>query len=287
MDNEQRPDNPQGQPASAEERQRQLEQQKQVIAERSAAIKHKIGIISGKGGVGKTTVAVGIASVLAAQGNAVGLLDTDITGPNVPLMMGIERQKARADASGKLIEPVVASGNIKVMSMGMLATDRDAPVIWRGPMRSMAIRQFVADVNWGELDYLIIDLPPGTGDEPLTVAQAIPGLDGMIVISTPQQASLEDCRKAINFTRQLDLEVLGVVENMSGFICPHCGVETPIFGTGGAENMAKEMGVSFLGRLPVAPQVVTSTDQGIPLTDPGVPQAVRQALADIVAQLPQ
>lgn len=286
MDNQQGSDNPQRQAPSAQERQQQFEQQTQAIAQRSAAIKHKIGIISGKGGVGKTTIAVGIASVLAAQGHAVGLLDTDITGPNVPLMMGIERQRPHPDATGELIEPVIASSGVKVMSMGMLAAQPDTPVIWRGPLRSMAIRQLVADVNWGELDYLIIDLPPGTGDEPLTVAQAIPGVDGMIVVSTPQQASLADCRKAINFTRQLDLEVLGVVENMSGFICPHCGKETPIFGTGGAENMAKEMGVSFLGRLPLAPEVVTSTDQGIPLTDTRVPETIRQALTDIVAQLP-
>lgn len=286
MDDNHAADSPESQTSAAKERQQQFELQQKVIAQRSAAIKHKIGIISGKGGVGKTTIAVGIASVLAAQGQAVGLLDTDITGPNVPLMIGVEAEKPRFDVVSELIEPVVAPAGVKVMSMGMLSEQRDTPVIWRGPLRSAAIRQLVADVDWGELDYLIIDLPPGTGDEPLTVAQSIPGLDGMIVVSTPQQASLQDCRKAINFTRQLDLEVLGVVENMSGFICPHCGKETPIFSVGGAEDMAKEMGVAFLGRLPVVPEVVTSTDQGIPLTDPDVPEAVRQALADIVARLP-
>lgn len=284
--NHQADDAKQKQAMSPEERQRQMEQQQKLIAQRSAAIKHKFVIISGKGGVGKTTVAVGLAAVLAAEGHSVGLLDTDITGPNVPLMIGLEGQRPRASESGDAILPVSTSSGIKVMSMGMLTQHKDTPVIWRGPLRGIAVRQLIADVEWGELDYLIVDLPPGTGDEPLTIAQSLPDVDGMIVVSTPQQASLDDCRKAINFTRQLDLEVLGVVENMSGFICPDCGKETPIFGKGGAEDMAKEMGVAFLGRLPLMPEVVQLTDQGVALTDPRMPAPIRQALENIAAQLP-
>ncbi len=272
----------QKQAMSPEERQRQVEQQQQLIAQRSAAIKHKFAIISGKGGVGKTTVAVGLAAVLAAEGHSVGLLDTDITGPNIPLMMGLEGQRPRASESGDAILPVSTSAGIKVMSMGMLTQHPDTPVIWRGPLRGIAVQQLIADVEWGPLDYFIIDMPPGTGDEPLTIAQSLPQIDGMIIVSTPQEASLVDCRKAINFVRQLDLEVLGVIENMSGFICPHCGQETAIFGSGGAEDMAKQMGVSFLGRLPIVPEVVQLTDNGVRVNGPTVPQVFRCGMDNIV-----
>jgi len=267
------------------ERQQQMAEQDQAITQRLAQIEHIIAVISGKGGVGKTTLATAVANKLAAEGLAVGLLDTDITGPNVPLMMGIEGQRPAMD--GEFIVPLASTTGVKVMSMGMLAEDRDTPVIWRGPLRGMAVRQFVADVQWGELDYLIIDLPPGTGDEALTVAQSLPGIDGVVVVTTPQEASLEDCRKAVNFARRLELEVLGVVENMSGLICPHCGERIEVFGSGGGEKMAQELDVPFLGRVPLAPALVEATDQGQPLSEQLVGAPVWEALSEIVAKLTQ
>ncbi len=265
------------------QRQQQMAEQTRTIAQRMAQIEHTIAVISGKGGVGKTTLATAIANRLASEGFAVGLLDTDITGPNAPLMMGVEGQRPTMD--GEAIVPVVSATGVKVMSMGMLAEDRDTPVIWRGPLRGMAVRQFVADVQWGKLDYLIIDLPPGTGDEALTVAQSLPGIDGVVVVTTPQEVSLEDGRKAINFARRLQLEVLGVVENMSGLICPHCGQEIEVFGSGGGEKMAQQIGVPFLGRVPLAPALVTATDRGEPLSEELIPAPVWQALSQIVAKL--
>jgi Mrp family chromosome partitioning ATPase len=171
------------------------------------------------------------------------------------------------------------------MSIGFLLDDRDTPTIWRGPLRAGVIRQFIADVAWGKLDYLIVDLPPGTGDEPLTVAQSFPQAEGALVITTPQEASLADCRKAINFVRAVKLPVLGVIENMSGFVCPHCGEVSDVFGAGGGEAMAQEMGVPFLGRLPLAPEVVSLCDQGRPLLGAEAPAAVREAFAGIVEVL--
>lgn len=274
---------PQQQTPDMAQRRQQMAEQDQVIAERASHIKHKMAIISGKGGVGKTTLATAIANKLS-EDNTVGLLDTDITGPNVPLMMGIEGQRPVIDS--ELMVPVASPTGVGVISMGMMAEDRDTPVIWRGPLRGIAVRQLISDVDWGELDYLIIDLPPGTGDEALTIAQSLPGIDGMIVVTTPQEASLEDCRKAINFARRLEIPVIGVVENMSGLICPHCGQSIDVFGSGGGEAMANQMNVRFLGRVPLAPAVVEATDQGQPLQGGVVPQAVEQALAEIVAKLP-
>ncbi len=275
----------QEQVGDASQRMAQMAEQDRLIAERAAKIKHIIAIISGKGGVGKTTLATAFANMLVADGLTVGLLDTDITGPNVPLMMGIEGQ--RPAMSGEFLVPVDSSTGVKVMSMGMLAEDRDTPVIWRGPLRGMAVRQLIADVAWGELDYLIIDLPPGTGDEPLTVAQSLPAIDGVVVVTQPQEASLEDCRKAINFARRLELPVLGVVENMSGLICPHCGQTIAVFGAGGGEAMAEEMGVAFLGRVPLAPALVEATDHGRPLGPENLPETVWEALTEIAAKLPR
>jgi len=276
---------PQQQTPDMAQRRQQMAEQDQVIAERLAQVEHIIAVISGKGGVGKTTLATAVANKLAAEGFAVGLLDTDITGPNVPLMMGIEGQRPAMD--GELIVPVASSTGVGVMSMGMLAEDRDTPVIWRGPLRGIAVRQFVSDVQWGELDYLIIDLPPGTGDEALTVAQSLPGITGVMVVTTPQEVSLEDCRKAVNFARRLELEVLGVVENMSGLICPHCGERIDVFGSGGGEKMAQQLGVPFLGRVPLAPALVKATDRGQPLSEQLVGAPVWEALSEIIAKLVQ
>ena len=258
------------------------EAQEQRLREQVAAISHQILVLSGKGGVGKSTIAANLAWALALRDFRTGLLDADLNGPSIPLMMGLGAAMPQGLGS---LSPVPVLEQLHVMSIGFLLQDRDTPTIWRGPLRSGVIRQFIADVDWGELDYLIVDLPPGTGDEPLTVAQAFPQADGGLIVTTPQEASLADCRKAINFLRAVGLPVLGVIENMSGFVCPHCGEVSDVFGTGGGETMAKEMGVPFLGRLPLAPEVVTLCDQGRPLLGAEAPRTVRDAFASLVAAL--
>ena len=219
--------------------------------------------MSGKGGVGKSTVSVNLAMSLAMRGYEVGILDADITGPNIPKMLHIEDAQIQGDQDG--LFPVDVPPHVKVMSMAFLIQDPDSPVVWRGPMKMGALRQFLADVKWGELDFLIIDLPPGTGDEPLTIAQLIPEADGAIVVTTPQDVALLDSRKSVTFAKALKLPVLGIVENMSGLICPHCGKEIDLFKIGGGEKAAHEMGVPFLGRVPIDPSVVDSGDSGKPI----------------------
>lgn len=242
------------------------------LKEKLSLIDHTIVIMSGKGGVGKTTVAANLAVSLAESGNHVGLLDVDIHGPNIPKMLGIEDQSLMAGQEG--IIPVQAHPNLKVISMAYLLQDKDVAVIWRGPMKISAIQQFLGDVAWGKLDYLIIDLPPGTGDEPLSIAQQIPGAYA-IIVTTPQEVALMDSRRSINFARQLGMKVLGVVENMSGLICPHCHGSIDLFKEGGGEKAAADLKVPFLGRLPLEPGIVISGDSGRPfvLGDPDSPSA--------------
>jgi len=225
-------------------------------------IRHKIFVLSGKGGVGKSTVAVNLAVSLASQGKKVGLLDIDIHGPSIPGLLGVEG--APLKGTEESIEPLRVRDNIKVMSIGFLLRSGDDAVIWRGPMKYNVIKQFLSDVEWGDLDYLIVDSPPGTGDEPLSVAQLIDDAEGAVIVTTPQNIALSDVRKCISFCRHLDLEVLGVIENMSGFICPSCGEKTEIFKSGGGRAMAEDMGVPFLGSVPVDPGVVQSGDEGTP-----------------------
>lgn len=228
-----------------------------------AKIKHKIVVMSGKGGVGKSTVTVNLAMALAMRGFEVGILDADIHGPNIPKMLNIEDAQIQGDQDG--LYPIDVPPHVKVMSMAFLLQDKDSPIVWRGPMKMGAIRQFVADVKWGELDFLIVDLPPGTGDEPLTVAQLMPEADGAVIVTTPQDVALLDSRKSVTFAKALKLPVLGIVENMSGLICPHCGKEIDLFKMGGGEKAAQEMGVPFLGRIPIDPSVVDSGDSGKPI----------------------
>lgn len=225
--------------------------------------------------MGKTTVAANLARALALRGLAVGLLDADIHGPNLPLLMGLEGERALGSEEGLL--PIEVGPNLRAMSIGFVLQDNTQPVIWRGPLKGGLIRQFLADVEWGPLDFLIVDNPPGTGDEPLTAAQAIPDADGAIIVSLPQEVSLLDCRKGINFAHALKLSVLGVIENMSGFMCPHCGERVDVFGAGGAERMAGEMGVPFFGRIPMAAQVCALSDAGGSLVGPEAPDEVRRA----------
>ena len=247
----------------AEERaKRSMAEQERAVQAMMEKVKHKVMVMSGKGGVGKTTVAANLAFALGMQGLDVGLMDADIHGPDIPKILGIEDK--RPGASGNKILPIFVTPRLKAMSIGFLLPDRDSAVIWRGPMKMNAIRQFLSDVDWGELDYLVIDLPPGTGDEPLSVAQLIKNVDGTIVVTTPQDLALLDSRKAVNFSRVLKVPVIGIIENMSGFVCPYCGKEINIFKYGGGERSARELGVTFLGRVPIDPGMVIAADNGTP-----------------------
>ncbi len=227
--------------------------------DRMAKIKHKIIIASGKGGVGKSTVTVNLSRALQMKGLRVGILDGDITGPDIPKLLGIEEERLKQGVEG--IEPAQAEG-IKAASMALILTSRDTPVVWRGPMKMAAIKQFIQDVNWGDLDFLLVDMPPGTSDEPLSVVQLIPDLAGAIIVTTPQDVALLDSRKAVNMVKAMKLPVLGIVENMSGLVCPHCGESISIFGSGGGEKMAEEMDVPFLGAIPIDPKVCALGDRG-------------------------
>jgi len=236
--------------------------QEKRLKERMERVKHKIMVMRGTGGVGKTTVAVNLALALAARGYEVGIMDADIHGPDVPKMLGIEDE--HPEVSKGSISPVFVPPRVKVMSLAFLLASKDTPVAWRGPRKMGAIRQFLSDVFWGDLDCLIIDLPPGTGDEPLSVAQLIPHIDGAIVVTTPQDVALLDSRKAVNFAKKLGMPVIGIIENMSGFKCPKCGEVIDLFKTGGGERAATDMGVPFLGRIPIEVNIVESGDSGIP-----------------------
>ncbi len=225
-------------------------------------IKYKLFVMSGKGGVGKSTVAVNLALVLSRRTTGtVGLLDIDLHGPSIPRMLGLT-VNAQVDAD-RNISPVSYSPKLEVMSIESIVRDKEAAIVWRGPLKLNMVRQFISDVEWGELEYLVIDSPPGTGDEPLTVAQTVGGAQA-IVVTTPQEIALADVRKSINFCKQVNLNILGVVENMSGFACPHCGDRIDLFPAGGGEKMASAMGVPFLGKIPIDPEVVKSGDQGNP-----------------------
>ena len=230
------------------------------IKENMAKIKHKIIIISGKGGVGKSTVSVNLAYGLARKGERVGLLDTDFHGPSLGKMLGIEGKPLVPSETGG--PSPIRVNNIEVITMASLLHDPDAPVIWRGPLKMGAIKQFLGDIQWGELDYLIIDSPPGTGDEPLSVGQLIPEADGTIIVTTPQDVALIDSRKAVRFSQALRIPVLGIIENMSGLTCPHCGKVIDLFKVGGGKKAAIELRVPFLGSIPVDPKIVETCDMG-------------------------
>ena len=223
-------------------------------------IKNKIVVLSGKGGVGKSTVSANLAFALSEKGNTVGLMDCDIHGPSIPKILGVEDKKPISSSDG--INPVLVSPKLKVMSMGFLIQDADSPVIWRGPLKMAAIKQFIGDFNWGNLDYLIVDLPPGTGDEPLSIAQLIPDSTGAVIVTTPQDVALVSVRKSINFVKKMNMPVIGIIENMSGFKCPHCHEEMNIFGSGGGQKAADDFKVPFLGKIPIDPEIVTTGDSG-------------------------
>jgi len=254
-------------PKTEEEHKQQNQADEEQIRRRLEQIKHQILVLSGKGGVGKSTVAANLAVSLVLAGKRVGLLDIDIHGPSIPKILNLEAQ--RAQSVGHQIMPIEVMPNFKVMSIGFLLPSRDDAVIWRGPMKYQMIKQFIKDVQWGSLDFLIVDSPPGTGDEPLSVVQLLGKADGAIIVTTPQELALADVRKGINFCRSLDLPVLGVLENMSGFVCPKCGERTDIFKSGGGKDMAARMAVPFLGKIPIDPEVVRACDLGMPIVRSG------------------
>lgn len=261
------------------------EQQAQEEAElksRMGKIKHKIAIISGKGGVGKSTVTVNLAASFAKLGHKVGILDADIHGPSVPRLLGVEGKRVKASPVGAF--PIEGPLGIKVMSIDFFL-DEKSPTIWRGPLKMRAIKQFLSEVVWGELDYLFIDLPPGTGDEPLSVAQLLPEMDGVVIVTMPTKLSSNIVKKAITFAETLNMKVIGTVENMSGFVCPQCGIKTEIFGSGGGEKMSKEAGVMFLGSIPIDPSVGEDSDKGEPFVVSDENSAASKAFALIVRKV--
>jgi len=253
------------------------------IAKRMKLVKRKIAILSGKGGVGKSTVAVNLAAALAWRGHQVGLLDADIHGPDVPKMLGVEGARIVGSKAGLI--PVTGPLNIKVISMQFLLQTADTPVIWRGPLKMRVISEFFSNVVWGNLDYLIIDLPPGTGDESLTIMQVLSDLDGVVIVTTPQAVALFDARKAAQMCKQMRVPVLGIVENMSGFACPKCGTVTNVFGKGGGRNAAKELELFFLGELPFDPRVMALSDEGKPFIVAVPDSPVAKAFQEVVERL--
>ena len=238
--------------------------EKTILNLRMSKIKHKIAIISGKGGVGKTLVTVNLAVSLAMRGRngRIGLLDADIHGPCVPKMLGMKGDRLRVSPTG--VFPALGLLNIKVVSMGFLLSSDEEPIIWRGPLKMGAIKQFLSEIEWGYLDYLLIDLPPGTGDEPLSVLQLLPDIDGVIIVTIPSEVSKDVVKKAVTFARKMDVPIIGIVENMSGMICPHCGGRIDVFSRGGGEKMAVEMGVPMLGSIPLDPKISEDSDAGAP-----------------------
>jgi len=234
-------------------------EEEQALCRTLVQIRHKILVMSGKGGVGKSSVAVAVSLALARRGHKVGLMDVDIHGPNVLRMLGLKDPFDLASAQFQL--PPELFHNLKVISIEAVMRNREIAVIWRGPLKHQLIRQFLTEVQWGFLDYLVIDAPPGTGDEPMSVAQTIPEAKA-IIVTTPQEISLADVRKSINFCQKINLDIVGVVENMSGYRCPHCGGDLPLFKQGGGQRTAQASNIPFLGSLPFDPQVVEAADQG-------------------------
>lgn len=246
-------------------------------------IKHKIVVMSGKGGVGKSTIAVNLAYDLSMRGANVGLMDVDLHGPSTLKMLDIETGQVKGDKEG--IFPAEVNPHLKVMSMGFFLSSEDTPVIWRGPVKMGAIRQFLEEVHWGELDYLIIDMPPGTGDEPLSIAQLIPDVTGTVIVTTPQDVAILDSKKAVNFAKTLKVPVIGIIENMSGFNCPHCDEYIDLFKSGGGENAARELGVPFLGKIPLNQEIVVCCDDGKPFVASDSKSESTESFKEIVAKI--
>lgn len=266
-----------------EEHKKAMMQQDIEIIKRMSKIKHKIAVMSGKGGVGKSTVAVNLAAAFAKKGYKTGIMDSDVHGPNVPKMFGVEGKSLKFDKNG--IIPIETEEGIKIMSVGFFLSSQDTPVIWRGPAKTGVIRQFLAEVTWDDLDILIIDNPPGTGDVPLTILQTITSLDGVVLVTTPQSVVQEDVEKSVNLVKNLNIPIIGIIENMSGFICPHCENEILIFGKDGGAKIAKEMGIPFLGRLPLDVKTSVASDIGTPIVIKEPESEISVKISEIVDKI--
>jgi ATP-binding protein involved in chromosome partitioning len=271
----------QQQAQATDEARRQRDEQ--MLQARMKTIRRKLLVLSGKGGVGKSTVAANLAVSLAQAGQAVGLLDVDVHGPSIPKLLGLEGK--RIGVSGEDMAPVRMSDNLAVMSIGFLLPSTSDAVIWRGPRKFHLIRQFLTDVAWGNLDCLVVDSPPGTGDEPMSVAQLVGSPAEAVIVTTPQDLAVADVRRCVSFCNSLSLPVAGIVENMSGFVCPNCGQQVNLFKKGGGKALADEMSVPFLGSIPIDPDIVTSGDAGIPFIDDRARSLGAKAFADVVGLL--
>lgn len=261
--------------------------ERQKLESNLCRIKNKIFVLSGKGGVGKSTIAVNLAVFLAGalkeEGKKVGLLDLDMHGPSIPTMVGMENFRPGGTEDGRIIP--AEKDNLKILSVGFFLEAIHKAVVWRGPMKSSVIQQFVKDVEWGDLEYLIIDLPPGTGDEALSAAQIMQGIDGALVVTTPQKVALRDVSKSLSFCETMKIPVIGILENMSGFACPRCGEVTNLFETGGGSYLSKEMNVPFLGRIPLDLEVRNAGDLGEPYLSRNNPGPIRELLEEAFASV--
>ncbi|HUW48285.1 MAG TPA: Mrp/NBP35 family ATP-binding protein [Patescibacteria group bacterium] len=264
---------------------KEKDEEEQRLRVRMSKIKRKIAVISGKGGVGKSTVTVNLAMAFAMHGytNNVGILDADITGPCVPKMLGLHGQKLQVGPPG--IFPALGPMGIKVVSMDFLLPSEESPVIWRGPLKMRAISQFLSDIVWGELEFLFIDLPPGTGDEPLSIMQLIPEMDGVVIVTMASEVSQIVVKKAVTFSKQLGIPVIGVIENMSGFVCPKCGMDIDIFKIGGGKKIAEDLSVPFLGRIPIDPEICRDSDNGVPFITEHADSPATKAFKGIVKKI--
>jgi ATP-binding protein involved in chromosome partitioning len=260
-----------------------MREQQELLRYRMKQVKHKLAVISGKGGVGKSTVTVNLAAAFALHGKRVGILDADIHGPSVPRLLGLTGQQVKVGPPGAF--PVTGPLGMKVVSIDFFLPEEKTPTIWRGPLKMTAIRQFLSDVVWGELDVLFIDLPPGTGDEPLSVAQLLPDIDGVIIVTMPSELSRAVVKKAITFAERLGMPIVGVVENMSGYVCPSCGEKIDIFRSGGGKKMAEETGVPFLGSIPIDPKVGVDSDKGVPFVMEDADSSGAKAFVEIVKKV--
>ncbi len=239
----------------------EMQKEQEQIADVMGKIKRKVVVMSNKGGVGKSTVTAALAVLLAKQGFSVGILDADIHGPSQAKIFGLEDRRIEATEDKKIV-PLQASGAIKLVTTAGFLEHTESPLLWRGPLKVGLIKQFIKDADWGTLDYLLVDSPPGTGDEPMTLLQTIPDVSAVVIVTTPQEMALLDSKKAVNFVKQMQIPFVGIIENMSGYTCPHCGKDIALFKSGGGEKAAQDMGVDFMGRLPFKDGVLHSMEGG-------------------------
>jgi len=271
--------------AAAEKRIAEFTEKDQKLKTNMSRIKHKIAVISGKGGVGKSTVAANLAMAFALHGykDRVGILDVDIHGPCIPKLLGVKGKKVQISPLGAL--PVTGPEGIKVVSMDFLVQSQETPIIWRGPLKMQVIKQFLSDFMWGELDFLFIDAPPGTGDESLSVMQLMPEMDGTIIVTIPSEVSEDVVKKAVTFSKQMRIPVIGIVENMSGFTCPKCGEKINILGVGGGKRIAEELDVPFLGQIPIDPKICEEADKGVSFLAENTNSVSTKAFKEIVKKV--